>query len=54
MKKKIYEKPTMKVVLLQHKCQLLTGSGDERGIPGYDDDYGYMPGWGKDGGNHLT
>lgn len=26
MKKKIYEKPTMKVVLLQHRTQLLTTS----------------------------
>lgn len=31
-------------------CQLLAGSK----IPGYDDEYGYMPGWGKDGHNHLT
>ena len=28
MKKKTYEKPTMKVVLLQHKTMLLAGSGD--------------------------
>ena len=35
MKKKIYEKPTMTVVELQHKCQLLAGSGDPtRNVPG--------------------
>ena len=51
--KKEYKKPTMKVVLLQHQCHLLAGSGD-RGIPGYDDDYGYMPGIGKDDNNHLA
>ena len=27
MKKKSYQKPTMKVVILQHRTQLLAGSG---------------------------
>ena len=27
MKKKDYQKPTMKVVILQHRTQLLAGSG---------------------------
>ena len=27
MKKKMYEKPTMQVVQLKHKCQILAGSG---------------------------
>lgn len=53
MKKKAYEKPTCKVYELQHRTMLLAGSG-ERGIPGYDDDYGYMPGLGKDDNNHLA
>jgi len=29
MKKKIYEKPTMQVVILQHQVRLLAGSGEE-------------------------
>ena len=29
MKKKMYEKPTMQVVQLQHKCQILAGSSYE-------------------------
>ena len=29
MKKKIYEKPTMQVVILQHQVHLLAGSGEE-------------------------
>jgi len=29
MTKKDYQKPTIKVVLLQHKCQILAGSGPE-------------------------
>ena len=37
MKKKIYEKPTMTVIELQHKCQLLAGSGDPiRNVPWWD------------------
>ena len=31
--KKEYKKPAMQVVLLQHKCQLLTGSNDPQGVP---------------------
>ena len=29
MKKKMYERPTMQVVQLQHKCQILAGSSYE-------------------------
>jgi hypothetical protein len=29
MKKKIYEKPAMQVVILQHQSRLLAGSGEE-------------------------
>ena len=29
MKKKDYEKPTMQVIELQHKCQILAGSSYE-------------------------
>lgn len=39
MKKKIYEKPTCKVILLQHKTMLLAGSGDPippPGVPWWD------------------
>ena len=36
MKKKDYQKPTMKVVLLQHTTRLLTGS-DVRGRGSLDD-----------------
>ena len=36
MKKKIYEKPAMQVVLLQQKSQLLTGSNDPQGVPYWD------------------
>lgn len=32
MRKK-YEKPSMKVVLLQHRTQLLTGSNPVKGVP---------------------
>ena len=35
MKKKIYEKPTCKVVVLQHKSCLLTTSNPD--APDYDD-----------------
>ena len=51
MKKK-YEKPSMKVVELKHRTMILSGSPN--GIPGYDDDYGYMPKLGKDDMNHLA
>ena len=39
MKKKTYEKPTYKVILLQHKTMLLAGSGDPippTGVPLWD------------------
>ena len=32
MTKKEYIKPTVKVVELQHKCQILTGSTDSHGM----------------------
>ena len=35
--KKAYEKPSMSVIELQHKCQLLAGSGDPtRNVPWWD------------------
>ena len=38
--KKIYMKPDMKVVVLQHRCQILAGS-EVRGVSGNGDmDYG--------------
>ena len=38
MKKKAYEKPSMRVVLLQHKTYLLQASGTPpNDIPDYDD-----------------
>lgn len=39
MKKKIYEKPSMKVYQLQSKAQILAGSGDPippPGVPWWD------------------
>ena len=38
MKKKTYEKPTCKVILLQHKTMLLAGSGGDPtpGVPWWD------------------
>ena len=33
MKKKTYEKPTCKVILLQHHTMLLTGSNPVRSVP---------------------
>ena len=37
MKKKLYEKPAMKVVELQHKTQLLQASGTgSQGAPNYN------------------
>ena len=33
MKKKIYEKPTIEVIVLQQQCQILTGSN----LSKYDD-----------------
>ena len=35
MKKKEYEKPTMKVVMLQHQTHLLAGRGVEANRSGY-------------------
>jgi len=35
MKRKDYEKPTMKVVQLQHQCHILAGSGVEANRSGY-------------------
>ena len=43
MKKKAYIKPTSRVIKLQHRMQILCGSGNP-----YDDDFAYMPGVGKD------
>ena len=39
MKKKIYEKPTMTVVELQHRTCLLQASGEQQpeNVPDYDD-----------------
>ena len=34
--KKEYKKPTMKVVLLQHRASLLVGSSDPLGVPYWD------------------
>ena len=31
MKQKLYQKPTMKVVKLSHKSQILAGSGEQGG-----------------------
>lgn len=39
MKKKQYEKPSMKVYVLQHKCQILAGSSGD--VPNSDP---YTPG----------
>ena len=35
MKRKEYQKPTMQVVKLQQQTQLLAGSGELPGMPGY-------------------
>ena len=43
MKKKIYEKPTMKVVMLQQRALLLAGSGglgEPTNYPGGGDPFG--------------
>ena len=45
--KKIYQKPTMRVVLLQHPSRLLAGSG-------YDDEIGHVPGLPTDDMNKLA
>ena len=41
MKRKNYEKPTMQVVQLQHKCQILAGSNG--GLRGQDYNAGEDP-----------
>ena len=41
--KKEYMKPSMKVVELQHKCQILAGSGDI-----HDATYEFYAGFGED------
>ena len=38
MKKTNYERPTMKVVQLQHRCQILVGS--DRGVQSQRSSYG--------------
>ena len=46
MKKKMYQKPTMQVVKLQHKTQLLVGSNPEptpNEPKGYRGDFAYIP-----------
>lgn len=48
MNKKIYEKPSMKVIELQHQAQLLAGSADP-----YDGPFSYIPGMSKDE-DHLA
>jgi hypothetical protein len=62
MKKKIYEKPTMTVVELQHRTCLLQASGEQQpesdeqqpdAVPNYNGVLGYAPGNGKDG-NHSA
>lgn len=58
MKKKIYEKPTMTVVELQHRTCLLQATGTPSNtppeeVPEYDGVLGYAPGNGKDG-NHSA
>lgn len=41
MKKKAYEKPSFRVVKLQHKCQILAGSEDpKRNVPWWDGEAG--------------
>ena len=46
--KKVYQKPTMRVVELQQHAHLLAGSND------YDDELGYVHGFGEDGMNKLA
>jgi hypothetical protein len=58
MKKKIYEKPTMTVVELQHRTCLLQATGTPSNTPPedvqeFDGMLGYAPGIGKDG-NHSA
>ena len=56
MKKKIYEKPTMTVVELQHRtCLLQTSQSDTQpeNVEDYNDWLGFAPGISK-GGNHSA
>ena len=46
--KKQYMKPSMQVYELKGRSPILCGSGNP-----YDDDFAYMPGFGKDD-SHLT
>jgi len=49
--KKAYQKPTMRVVELQHRALLLAGSGEYPNE--WDDDFAYAPGKGN-GMNQLA
>ena len=49
MKKKIYEKPDMKVVLLQHRTMLLADSLCDVSTTGLDDDLDYDENGGDQG-----
>ena len=54
MKKKTYEKPTMKVVELQHRtCLLQASATPPNEVSDYDDWLGFAPGISKDG-NHSA
>ena len=44
--KKIYQKPTMRVVELQHQTHLLAGSGEKPNE--WDGDFAYVPDIGND------
>ena len=39
--KKDYSKPTVKVVQLQHQCQILAGSAREMRVSGLSDEFNY-------------
>jgi hypothetical protein len=39
--KKDYSKPTVKVVQLQHQCQILAGSAQEMRVSGLSDEFHY-------------
>ena len=49
MKKKIYEKPTMQVVKLQHQCQILVGSNFGANNVSNSDGIGWQTGGFDDG-----
>ena len=46
--KKNYQKPSMKVVKLQHKCQLLTGSSEVTSVSSNLGDDAFIWGEGSD------